>query len=207
MTRSLVILLHGVGSRGADLAPLGPIWAAAVPDTDFVAPDAPFAFDQGGVGRQWFSIRGVTDANRPARVAEARAAFDHTVTGIAAAHGLADRPDRIALVGFSQGSIMALDLVASGRWPVAAVIAFSGRLASPEPLTPATGTRTVLIHGAADPVMPVAESAIAEARLQAAGVAVSRFVLPGLGHTISAPGAEIAARVLAEALGPARSAV
>ncbi len=200
MTRALVILLHGVGSRGGDLAPLGEMWRAHLPDTAFAAPDAPFAFDQGGPGRQWFSISGVTEANRLQRVAAARDAFDATIHGIAAGHGLADRPDRIALVGFSQGSIMALDLLASGRWPVAAVIAFSGRLASPEPLAPSLATRAVLIHGAADPVMPVDESARAETRLREAGVTVARHVLPGLGHTISAEGAAIAVAALGEAL-------
>lgn len=203
MTRSLVILLHGVGSCGADLAPLGTLWAAALPDTDFAAPDAPFAFDQASTGRQWFSILGVTEENRTARVVEARAAFDHTVMGIAAAHGLADRPDRIALVGFSQGSIMALDVLASGRWPVAGVVAFSGRLASPEPLTPPAGSRAVLIHGADDPIMPVAACESADISLKAAGVRVNRFILPDLGHAISAKGVQIAAGVLADMLPPA----
>ncbi|MGH2343484.1 alpha/beta hydrolase [Segnochrobactraceae bacterium EtOH-i3] len=203
MTRSLVILLHGVGSCGADLAPLGELWAAALPTTDFAAPDGPFAFDQGSDGRQWFSIRGVTEENRAARVVEARAAFDRILTETAAAHGLADHPERVALVGFSQGSIMALDGLASGRWPVAGVVAFSGRLASPEPFAPPAGARAVLIHGADDPIMPVETSADAETRLKAAGVRVNRFVLPDLGHSISAKGVQIAAGVLADMLAPA----
>lgn len=131
MPSSLVILLHGVGSRGADLAQLANLWTEQLPDTAFAAPDAHFAFDQGGFGRQWFSVRGVTAANRPARVADARAAFDATVTAAIAEAGLAGRPERIAFVGFSQGAIMALDALASGRWPLGAVVAFAGRLAAP----------------------------------------------------------------------------
>lgn len=198
---ALVIFLHGVGSRGADLAGLGDLWRPQLPDTAFAAPDAPFAFDQGGPGRQWFSVRGVTVADRPQRVADAREAFDQTIREIVEANGLGDRLDRVAFVGFSQGSIMALDAVASGRWPVGAVVAFSGRLASPKPLTPATGTKVLLVHGDADPVIPAQESAQAEATLQAACVDARQQRLRGLGHTISAEGAAIAGNFLAEVLG------
>ncbi|WP_112662306.1 alpha/beta hydrolase [Microvirga flavescens] len=200
MNRSLIIFLHGVGSRGADLAPIGGLWRQTLPSTDFAAPDAPFMFDQGGPGRQWFSVRGVTEANRPERVAQARAAFDATIAAIVAEHGLTDHPERIALIGFSQGAIMALDVLASGRWPIAAVVAFSGRLASPEPITPSLTTKTLLVHGSADPIMPVRESELAEIRLRDAGVAVARGVYPGLGHSISGEGAELASHMLAETL-------
>jgi len=131
------------------------------------------------------------------RVAAARAALDKTLGDIIAAHGLTNQPERIALVGFSQGSIMALDAMASGRWPVASVVAFSGRLASPQPLTPAQGARVLFIHGDADPVMPVDESVRAAAVLKRLGVDATSQILPGLGHTISSEGASIAGTFLA----------
>ncbi|CAM5763334.1 alpha/beta hydrolase [Bosea minatitlanensis] len=199
MSRSLVIFLHGVGSRGADLTPLGEAGRDVLTDTDFAAPDAPFAFDQASAGRQWFSIRGVTEENRPGRVAGTREAFDGTLRNIVAAHGLDGHPGRVALVGFSQGAIMALDALTSGRWPVAAVVAFSGRLASPEPLTPSPATRALLVHGDADPVMPPRESEVAARRLRNAGVEVRHHLLPGLGHTISGDGAALALTFLADA--------
>jgi phospholipase/carboxylesterase len=195
--KSLVIFLHGVGSRGADLEAPGNLWREKLPGVSFEAPDAPFPFDQGGPGRQWFSVRGVTEANRPQRVLDAREAFDQTVAGIVEANGLASHLDRVALVGFSQGSIMALDALASGRWPVATVVAFAGRLASPEPLAPAVGSRALLVHGAADPVIPAQESADAQTRLEQAGVKVERHILPAVGHTISQEGAAIARDYLA----------
>lgn len=71
MTKKLVIFLHGVGSSGADLAVLGPLWQERLPDTHFSAPNAPQAFGQGG-GWQWFSLNGITEANRPQRIVEAR---------------------------------------------------------------------------------------------------------------------------------------
>lgn len=202
----LVIFLHGVGSSGADLMPLAELWRPRLPQAAFAAPDGPLPFDQQGTGRQWFSIAGVTPHNRPQRVAAARAGFDTILDGILRAHGLSAAPQSVALVGFSQGAIMALDAVASGRWPVGAVVALSGRLASPEPLTPAPGTRVLLLHGAADPIMPVAESATAETRLRAAGLEVSRQVLPGLGHGISDDTARLAADFLADVFpGPAHA--
>lgn len=197
MSAPLVIFLHGVGSRGADLAPLARLWQPLLPDARFAAPDAPFPFDQAPEARQWFSVSGVTEANRPARVAAARPAFDALLGDIVAQHGLADALDRVALVGFSQGSIMALDALASGRWPVAGVVAFAGRLASPEPLTPSRETRLLLVHGAADPVMPPVESRRTEQTLSAAGVFVERHEIPGLGHQLSVEGATLAGRFLA----------
>lgn len=199
-TRKLVIGLHGVGSNGANLAPLGSFLRQSASDIDFESPDAPFGFGH-GPGRQWFSIDGVTEANRPQRVVEARAAFDAVISDIIARHALGSNLDRVALVGFSQGSIMALDAVASGRWPVAAVVAFSGRLASPEPLAPSTNTQLSLIHGTADHIMPFSESEKAKAALDKAGLTTELHTLPGVGHTISQDGAAIAARFLLTAFG------
>lgn len=198
MPISLVIFLHGVGSRGSDLAPLASVLAPHLPGAVFVAPDGPFPFDGGGAGRQWFSIRGVTDANRPQRIVDARADFDATLSGIIDEHGLSDRLDQVALVGFSQGAIMALDALASGCWSFGAVVAFSGRLASPEPLAPSKTTRTLLIHGEADAMIPARESVGAEQRLKAAGADVAVRLLPAVVHTISSEGAELAASFLAE---------
>lgn len=132
MKRDLVIPLNGVGSNGADLATLADAFRHALSGAEYAAPVAPLPLGH-GLGRQWFSVDGLTETNRPERVA-ARASFDKMLSDIIATHGFIDRPERIALVGFSQGSIMALDALASGRRPVAATVAFSGRLASPQPL-------------------------------------------------------------------------
>lgn len=193
----LVIMLHGVGSSGSDLAPLADLWRASLPGAVFVSPDAPERSSFGS-GYQWFSVAGVTEDNRSARIKDARASFDETITTIIEQNGFADRLDHVALVGFSQGTIMALDAVASGRWPVGAVVGFSGRLASPLPLQPAVGTPLLLVHGSADPVIPPSESTKAAATLQPLGVRVETLILPGLPHTISAEGAARAGAFLAE---------
>lgn len=199
MKRSLIIMLHGVGSNGDDLAGLGNHWSPALPGAIFASPDAPFHFEHGG-GYQWFSLNGITEQNRPARVAEAREAFDAKLQSILEAHQMSEQLHRIVLVGFSQGSIMALDALVTGRWPVAAVVAFSGRLASPDPLTPTKQTPALLIHGQADTVIPWAESESAALRLIAAGVQVKTQIEPTTGHTISAEGAQTAAQFIADCL-------
>jgi len=197
MAHSLVILLHGVGSQGGHLAPLGQAWQSAMPYTAFAAPDGPQAFAHGG--RQWFDVRGVTVENRPARVAAARDAFDAVVGEIVARHGLMERLDEVALVGFSQGSIMALDAVVSGRWPVGAVVALAGRLASPMPFAPASPTRIALIHGDADPVMPLALAQSARHDLAQAGYQPQLQVVAGGLHGIGGREAALAQAFLTAA--------
>jgi len=191
----LVILLHGVGSNGADLAPLGDSWKPRLPGAVFVSPNAPERSSFGS-GYQWFSVAGVTEDNRPARITAARPAFDKVISDIIAQNGYSDNLDRVVFVGFSQGTIMSLDAIASGRWPVAAVVGFSGRLASEAPLKPATGTKVLLVHGTSDPVIPSWETEKAETELKAAGLAVETVIEPGLGHTISIGGADRAADFL-----------
>ncbi|TSE11672.1 prolyl oligopeptidase family serine peptidase [Mesorhizobium intechi] len=197
MDRGLVILLHGVGSNGANMAALGRALAPALPGVIFESPDAP-----GGRGphREWFSVVGVTEANRQHRVVAARPGFDAVIAKIIERHGFSNALDRVALLGFSQGAIMALDALANGRWPVGAVIAFSGRLASPAPLAPATGTPLLLIHGGADPVMPSSESVRAAEQLTAAGVRARISIEPSLGHQVSNTGLAVAARFLNDVL-------
>lgn len=196
MTRKIVILLHGVGSNGDDLQPLAQSWAEIMPDTLFVSPNAPMRFDQ-GFGYQWFSLSGVTVDNRPQRVAAARADFDAVISGILAENSIDPAKDKIIFVGFSQGSIMALDALVSGRFPLAAVVAFSGRLASVEPFTPSSDTRVLLIHGKFDQVIPWSESQSADQRIKALGVDVQLSLEEGTPHTISPAGARTAARFIA----------
>lgn len=194
--KSLAIFLHGVGSSGADLEGVKPFLAPHLPDTIFAFPNGPHPFDQGGFGYQWFSIAGVTPDSRPQRILQARPSFDETIGGLIDQAGLTDTPERVALIGFSQGSIMALDALVSGRWPVGAVIAFSGRLASPDPLHPSRSTRAVLIHGTADPVIPAAESQQTQAQLTDLGISSELHLIPGAGHTIAPEGLTIATQHL-----------
>lgn len=200
MTR-LAILLHGVGAHGSSIG-----WLAgelAQPGLAFAAPDAPFAFDAapGGPARQWFSVTGVTAANRPARVTAARAPFDAVLQQVMAEHSLTDRPDQVALIGFSQGAIMALDAVATGRWSFGAVVAFSGRLATEPPLAPAP-TPLLLAHGRQDSVIPATEAEAAHAALTAAGAKPALILEDRVGHAPGPQGIARARALLAQWMPP-----
>ena len=200
----LVVFLHGVGASGASLARFGEPLSAFLPTAAFAAPDAPAPFDGGGPGRQWFSVAGIGADNRQRRVEQAREAFDRIVSAALAARGFAGRLDRVALFGFSQGAIMALDAIASGRWPVAAVVAASGRLPGPaDPLPAAAATPALLLHGEADAIVPAEESRRAATRLKAAGFTADARIFARLGHSISGAGVEAAGTFLARALTPA----
>lgn len=197
----LAILLHGVGAHGSSIA-----WMAdhlALPGLAFAAPDAPFAFDQapGGPARQWFSVTGVTSDNRAARVTAARAPFDAVLSDTIAAHGLSGQPARVALIGFSQGAIMALDAVASGRWPVGALVAFSGRLATQPPLTPSPAP-ILIAHGQQDTVIPATEAQSAHQRLTAAGAHPDLILEDRVGHAPGPEGMARARRLLAAWMTP-----
>lgn len=196
---TLIILLHGVGSNGQNMMALADAWRETLPGAAFTAPDAPFALDQ-GAGRQWFSVAGVTEQNRPERIAAARPDFDRVVRSEIEKHGFADRPDRVALVGFSQGSMMLLDAVATGRLPVAAGVALAGRLATRPPYDPSPGTKLLLIHGAADAVVPVAELEQARTTLGASGFAVESQLFPNVGHTTDPEAATLAGEFLRASL-------
>lgn len=196
MRKGLVIFLHGVGSNGDDLAGLGEHWAPLLQGVSFAAPDAPFHFEH-GAGFQWFSLQAITEQNRPGRVLAAREAFDQQLRALLQAHSVTE--DRVILVGFSQGSIMALDALASGRWQFAGVVAFSGRLAT-SALSPCTTTPALIVHGQDDDVIPWMESEAAALRLKGAGVHVETQFEPATGHTISGQGARRAATFIAQCL-------
>lgn len=196
MTKKIVILLHGVGSSGEDLQPLANSWAEMIPDTVFISPNAPLRFDQ-GFGYQWFSVSGVTVENRSQRVEAAREDFDASISRIIEENAIDPSIDKVIFVGFSQGSIMALDALVSGRYPLAAVVAYSGRLASVEPFIPTKEARALLIHGKFDEVIPWTESQAAEKRLKALGIDVQLSLEESTPHTISSAGARTAARFIA----------
>jgi phospholipase/carboxylesterase len=168
---SRIIFLHGVGSSGAAMRPLAE--ALGVTATAHF-PDGSDPFDM-GPGRQWFSVRGISEENRPARIAVAMPGFRGMI------ESFGDPKDSV-LIGFSQGAIMALHAVADGL-PVKAVFALSGRVAGPVP-TRTNWPPITLLHGKADPVIPSQMAKATEAWLCAAGATPSLQIFDGLAHGV-----------------------
>jgi phospholipase/carboxylesterase len=191
----LVILFHGIRGRGAVMAAIEDSWKATLQDTEFVAPDAPFAHRSGG--RQWFAVD--DQVMRPDRIQAARQSFDDLVSEIVKREGFEGALDRVAFVGVSQGAIMALDALATGRWKVGAVVSFAGLLPLP-PMSSSTDTPILLMHGSADRTIPSAASVAAKGQLEEAGYDVTLKLFPDVGHTISSEEAREAARFLRDHL-------
>ncbi|CAB3801139.1 hypothetical protein LMG28614_05337 [Paraburkholderia ultramafica] len=195
--KGLVVLMHGIGSNARDLMPLADIWSESLPDVAFTSLDGTEAFDGGFGGRQWFSLRDVNEANRDARVAAAYPAL-RSMLEAELAHWQVSF-DKLALVGFSQGSIMAMHHVATSPEGAAGVVAYSGRLASA--IVANKGTPLTLIHGEDDEVIPVRELEHAADAFSHAGYTVDAYALPGIGHTINADGVALGHEALERALG------
>ncbi|WP_439598749.1 alpha/beta hydrolase [Falsiroseomonas sp.] len=196
--RHLVLLLHGLGADGFDLIDLAPGWGKAVPDALFIAPHGPEPCDLAPYGRQWFSLQDRRPALMRAGVEAAAESLTPAVAAKLRELGLTRRD--LALAGFSQGAMTALQFGLHAPDGCAAVIAYSGALLSPPALARPGAAPVLLVHGAADDVVPEAGSRQAEASLRQAGFSVEAVYRPGLGHAIDEVGISLGALALQRAL-------
>ncbi|MBL8806940.1 MAG: prolyl oligopeptidase family serine peptidase [Rhodospirillales bacterium] len=199
--KSLVVLLHGLGADGNDLISLAPLWSRVLPDTAFVSPHAPFPCDMAPYGRQWFSLLDRSPARVLAGVQAAAPILDTFLDAELERHGLT--PDRLALVGFSQGTMMSLFVAPRRAVAIAGVVGFSGALVGAEILAAELRARppVLLVHGDADPIVPYERMAAAAAALDAAGISVETLTCPGLPHSIDEAGLQAGAEFLYDRLG------
>ena len=179
--KQLFILLHGVGATSSDLLPLAKKLGNVFPSAAFLLPDGSFPFEGGGNGRQWFSINRVTEENRVARVAGAIPALHKLVKN--AQDRFKVLQSDTALVGFSQGAIMALEFSVLHDGGVGRVLAFSGRFAKLPEKAPEL-TTLHLLHGEDDPVIPVEHAHAAYERLMELKGDSTLDVASSVGHEI-----------------------
>jgi len=201
---SLVIFLHGYGADGVDLLGLADPLSEHLPDTVFVAPNAPEQCTGNPMGFQWFPIpwidgsseeeseRGMTQA-----IDDLNAYVDATMEeeGVSEAETI--------LVGFSQGTMMALHIAPRREDQFAGIVAFSGRLLRPELLADEAKSKppVVLIHGDQDDVVPPISMPEAGDALQEAGFPVYGHVMKGTGHGIAPDGLGVALSFIGQQLG------
>lgn len=208
---ALVVLLHGYGANGHDLMALGYEWRSQLFDAKFVAPNAPEEMQVGFGGYQWFPLT-LRDPSEFWRGAVAAApALDAYID--AQLRGAGVDAKRLVLVGFSQGTMMALHVGLRRNIAPAAIVGYSGVIAGQQHLAQDMTCRppVLLIHGDRDDLIPVGALEVTRDALVKAGIKVESHISPGLGHGIDADGLARAGRFIAKALsvvdsGPAKSA-
>ena len=201
--RSLVVFLHGYGADGADLLGLADPLSPHLPDTVFIAPDAPEPCAGNPFGRQWFPIPWL-DGSSEAEASDgmARASDDLNAFLDAQLSGEGMLPDQLSVFGFSQGTMMALHVLPRRPAPVAGIVAFSGRLLAPERLAAEAVSKppVLLVHGDEDPMVPFADMGLAGRALNDAGFETYGHVMKGTGHGIAPDGLSVALAFLKDKL-------
>jgi phospholipase/carboxylesterase len=193
--QSLVILVHGYGSNGEDLIGLVPHWREALPDTAFVSPNAPQGCPGAPGGYQWWGFGAGSD--RSAGVTSAAPILDAFIDAELGRHGLGD--DRLALVGFSQGTMMSLYVGPQRERQIAGIVGLSGALIDTGE-APKTHPPILLVHGDEDPMVPIEAFYRAREALERQGFDVTSHVSPGLGHGVDLAGVTLARRFLERVL-------
>ena len=192
----LVVLLHGYGADGNDLIGLAPLLGQLMPDTMFHAPNAPQPCEGNPFGYQWFGISRLDPAIALAGVRAAAPLLDAYLDETMAAYGLDE--SKTVLVGFSQGTMMALHVGLRRKKQLAGIIGFSGMLAGAELLKSELQNKppVLLIHGDSDEMLPHTLTQRAAEALTGEGLQVGVHIAEGIGHSIDDTGLQLAARFL-----------
>lgn len=187
----LVVLCHGYGADGNDLIGLAPHWQRFLPTTAFVAPNAPEPCAGAPMGYQWFPISRM-DPNEVRRGVDGAASLLEAFID-SELKRLELGADRLALVGFSQGTMMSLRVGLSGTRKPAAIIGYSGMLAGAETLAalPPDAPPILLVHGDSDPMIPADAMFVSAGALGKAGASVQWHLSQGTGHSIDPIGLQL----------------
>ena len=195
-TRSIVVFLHGYGANGADLLGLADPLGEHLPDTLFIAPDAPEHCAGSPMGYQWFPIPWIDGSSEEESRRGMLSAVDDLNAFLDAVMVDEDvLPEQVVLFGFSQGTMMSLHVAPRRDDPVAGVVAFSGRLLEPDLLEDEVTSRMpiLLVHGDQDDVVPVQALPEAAEALQSAGLKeVFAHIQKGTAHGIAPDGLSVA---------------
>src|SRR5579862_6145179 len=191
--KQLVVFLHGYGADGNDLIAIGQQWQSLLPDTAFVSPHAPQPCAQAPRGRQWFALSMSGEDERWRGVNEAGPALDGFLDAELARYGLGD--ERLALVGFSQGTMMALHVGLRRKRAPAAIVGYSGILVGPEHLGAAQARDSrgrpppiLLVHGDQDDLIPAEALFVSAEGFAKKGIPCEWHLSLGIGHGIDGGG-------------------
>ena len=191
--KSLVVFLHGYGADGNDLIEIGRAWQPLLPDTAFVSPHAPRPCGQAPTGREWFPLTMREPTERWTGVNAAAPALNAFLDAELARHSLPG--SALGLVGFSQGTMMALHVGLRRAVAPAAIVGYSGMLVLPgeAELDKFAGEirarpPVLLIHGDQDQLIPVQALLHAAQGLASLEVPTQWHISSGIGHGIDDEG-------------------
>ena len=186
--RQLVVFLHGYGADGNDLIDLGQGWAEILPDAAFVSPHAPEPCGMSPMGRQWFELTFRDPDERWRGVNRAAPDLDAFLVAELAKHGLP--ASSLALVGFSQGAMMAMHVGLRRTGLSGAIVAYSGHLVGGEHLAAEAKGKPplLLVHGDQDNIIPVDALFDAMGALGKAEIPCQWHLSAGVGHGIDPEG-------------------
>jgi len=191
--RQLVVLLHGYGADGNDLIELGKVWQQLLPQAAFVSPHAPEPCGQAPIGRQWFALTFRDPNERWVGVKQARPLLERFIDAELTRLNLP--PSALALVGFSQGTMMALHVGLRRPVAPAAIVGYSGLLVVPpdgdlDAFAAEIRARppVLLVHGDQDDLIPPQALFQAAHGLAALDVPVEWHMSAGVGHGIDPEG-------------------
>ena len=206
-TKQIVVFLHGYGADGSDLISLSEIFSKSLNDAEFFSPNAPESCGIVGAGFQWFPISqnkdGSLNLNAEKNILESVKSLDFWLNDILAQKNL--KRSNVLLVGFSQGTMIALEILLTTKERFMGVVGFSGGylgvLKETKTMFARRDTPVILIHGDSDPVVPTEMTKSAKESLSHKGFQVQTFICKGLGHGISMHGLERAAMFASKLLG------
>jgi phospholipase/carboxylesterase len=203
--RQLVVFLHGYGADGNDLIDIGRAWQGLMPQAAFVSPHAPEPCGQAPVGRQWFPLTFRDPNERWTGVNKAAPVLERFLDAELKRRNLT--PSALALVGFSQGTMMALHVGLRRAVAPVAIVGYSGLLAVPpdanaEKFAAEVTSRppVLLVHGDQDDLIPAQALFHAASGLASLGVPVEWHLSPGIGHGIDQEGLRHGGEFLARRL-------
>ncbi|HYE43475.1 MAG TPA: dienelactone hydrolase family protein [Caulobacteraceae bacterium] len=199
--KQIVILVHGYGSNGHDLIGLAPALQPALPDAVFVSPHAPQRMQELAEGYQWWPINTFSMQERAEGAKAAAPVLNAFIDQELERYGLSE--DKLALVGFSQGTMMSLYVGPQREKQIAGIVGYSGMVVDEAALKATMKTKppVLLAHGDADPVVPFAAFHHAGATLQGLGFEVFGYQAKGVGHSIDNDGLRLGRDFLVKVLG------
>jgi phospholipase/carboxylesterase len=199
-TQALIVLLHGYGSNGDDLIGLAPYWKNKLPHAQFVAPNAPDRVAGAPNGYQWFPLSRMDERELEIGVERASESLNRFLDHELARLGLDE--SKLALVGFSQGTMMALHVGLRRAKSPACILGFSGALAAPHKLKNEAKSKPpiLLVHGDRDDVIPLGAMFEASRALCDAGLSAQWHVSYGVPHSIGQDGLDLGGAFLAMTL-------